>query len=60
MLLVRRRADLRYGRRTMGDSLIINSSPTEVRVALLENGVPNVFAEVGALYGQVLRDYRRV
>jgi hypothetical protein len=32
----------------------------ELNWTLLENGAPNVFAEVDALYGQVLRDYRRV
>ena len=32
----------------------------ELNRALLEKGAPNVFAEVDALYGQVLRDFRRV
>lgn len=32
----------------------------ELKRVLLEKGAPNVFAEVDALYGQVLRDFRRV
>ena len=32
----------------------------ELNRVLLEKGAPNVFAEVDALYGQMLRDFRRV
>ena len=43
----------------MGDSLVINSTPTEIRVALLENGTPvEVYIERNAERGVVGNVYR--